>query len=63
MMVLRSSFAQYILGVSLAFFSFLPGAFADSQSFAPSGDSYVQSGSPNVNNGSKIVMDVNDTRD
>lgn len=42
---------------------YIPVAFAEMQSFTPAGDSYVQSGSPNANNGSKIVMDVTDTRD
>ncbi|MBI1934205.1 DNRLRE domain-containing protein [Candidatus Peregrinibacteria bacterium] len=41
----------------------VPVAFAETQSFAPSGDSYVQSGSPNANNGSKIMIDASDTRD
>ena len=42
---------------------YVPVAFAETQSFTPAGDSYVQSGSPNANNGSKIVMDASDTRD
>lgn len=48
----------------LAVFLFFPLAvFADTSSFNSSADSYVQSGSPNVNNGSVTVMDLNDTRD
>ncbi len=56
-------FAVFTLVISLAFFSFSSGVFADIQSFNSSADSYLQSGSPNVNNGSEIVMDLNNTRD
>ena len=53
-----------IAAVALLSCSFsVPVAFAETQSFTPAGDSYVQSGSPNANNGSKIVMDANDARD
>ena len=56
-------FAVFSLIISLALFSFSPGVFADDQSFDSSDDSYLQSGSPNLNNGSEVVMDLNNTRD
>ena len=41
----------------------IPKIFADAQSFNSSADSYLRSGYPNQNNGSIIVMDLNDNRD
>ena len=49
--------------VQLVYFSIPGWVLADTQSFSSSADSHLQSGSPNVNNGSDVVMDLNNTRD
>ena len=55
-------FFVLLVGV-LLFFTPPLGVLADTQSFDSLADSYLQSGSANVNNGSETVIDVTNTRD
>jgi len=56
-------FLAFTLIILPALLFFSSKAFADTQSFGSSADSYLQSSSPNVNNGSEVMMDLTNNRD